>query len=160
VEGNANALVQVTHRASLGTQEGTELLCWVLDTETLQLNISGGNIPQGVMIRESPTLPSPGGTSVARLSDGEFRISSFFDIFTEITVNGGQTWVPATGPARVTLICLAPESPHPTPNLPPPDGKYTSPAGFSVAFQSGVVIKDIRNRAFTESMPPPPAGQS
>jgi hypothetical protein len=71
------------------------------DTEMLQMDLSGGGLPAGVMIRESPTLASTGGSSITDLGGGQFHISSFFDIFTELTIDGGQTWVPADGPLHV-----------------------------------------------------------
>jgi hypothetical protein len=72
------------------------------DTEMLQLDIFGGNLPPGVMIRESPTLTSMGETTITDVGGGEFSITSFFDIFTELSVDGGQTWMPAqTGPHTV-----------------------------------------------------------
>jgi hypothetical protein len=43
------------------------------DTELLQLDISGGNLPAGVLIRESPTLPSFGRTAIRDLGGGQFE---------------------------------------------------------------------------------------
>jgi len=67
------------------------------DTEMLSLDISGGTFPPGVMIRESPTLASLGYHYTALISGGIDKIVSFFDIFTELSVDGGQTWMPAQG---------------------------------------------------------------
>ncbi len=75
------------------------------DTEMLQLDISGGTLPGGVMVRESPSKASLGRTSVratggaggaggAGGGNGGFAISSFFDVFTELSVDGGATWTP------------------------------------------------------------------
>jgi len=62
-------------------------------TEMLQLNLSG-NSPFGpVMIRESPTLQTLGQTSVTDIGGGLFRIDSFFDVFTELSIDGGATWM-------------------------------------------------------------------
>jgi len=55
-------------------------------TEMLSLDLSGG----GVTIRESPTLPSLGQTGIAGIGGGLYRIDSFFDVFTELSVDGGQ----------------------------------------------------------------------
>ena len=70
------------------------------NTEMLALNLSGG----GVMIRESPTLQSTGQTTIADLGGGNFRIDSFFDIFTELSLDGGATWIPSNGPTHVDLV--------------------------------------------------------
>ena len=54
------------------------------DTEMLQVDLSGGSLPGGVMIRESPTLASLGSTKLTDQGGGNFRIDSFFDVFTEL----------------------------------------------------------------------------
>ncbi|MCE9620031.1 MAG: hypothetical protein K8R92_08975 [Planctomycetes bacterium] len=72
------------------------------DTEMLALNIEV-NTPTGpLMIRESPTLQSTGKYAIRESPifptfDSEFRITSFFDVFTELSLDGGQTWIPADG---------------------------------------------------------------
>jgi hypothetical protein len=100
------AKVEIFNRTSQG-QLGS------FDTEMLQLDLSG-NLPGigAVMIRESPTLASLGTTSVTNIpgTTALYRIDSFFDIFTELSVDGGQTWNPVTnGPTRVDLQSAAPE---------------------------------------------------
>ena len=74
------------------------------DTEMLQLDISGGTLPVGTIIRESPTLASLGQTMITDIGSGLFEISSFFDIFTELSLDGGQTFVPAERSAHVELV--------------------------------------------------------
>ncbi len=66
------------------------------DTEMTQLDISGGTLPPGVLVRESPTLASTGQTSIEDLGGGLFKIDSFFDIFTELSLDNGSTWIPST----------------------------------------------------------------
>ena len=66
------------------------------DTEMLQLDLTGGG---GQMIRESPTRQSTGKTAITDLGGGLFHIDSFFDVFTELSVDGGQTWHPSTDAA-------------------------------------------------------------
>ena len=44
------------------------------------------------MLRESPTLQSLGRTGIEPVAGGGFKIDSFFDVFTEISLDGGQTW--------------------------------------------------------------------
>ena len=73
-------------------------------TEMLQLDIQGGMLPAGVMLRESPTRQSIGYLDLTSVS-GTYHMDSFFDIFTELSVNGGVTWMPTTTPAsHVTLV--------------------------------------------------------
>ncbi len=77
----------------------------LFDTELLSMNISGGNIPAGTMIRESPTLQSSGRASSQTLGGDRYAIDSFFDIFTELSIDGGQNWTPSQGaPTRITLM--------------------------------------------------------
>ena len=63
------------------------------------------------MIRESPSKASLGRTSV-RTTPNDYRISSFFDIFTEVSLDGGQTWSPSvTAPGQMGLASNAPATP-------------------------------------------------
>lgn len=66
------------------------------DTEMLQLDLQGGSLPPGVMIRESPTKQSLGRTTQTPIGGGLFQIDSFFDVFTELSIDGGQNWMPGT----------------------------------------------------------------
>ena len=56
------------------------------------------------MIRESPTLQSTGQTKVTDNGNGTFHVDSFFDVFTELSTDGGQTWIPSQGPSHVNLV--------------------------------------------------------
>ncbi len=80
------------------------------DGEMLQMAVSGGGLPAGVMARESPTLASTGRTTIKPVGGG-FMIDSFFNLFTEITLDGGQTWVPSTtGPLHICLNSTDPDT--------------------------------------------------
>lgn len=68
-------------------------------TEMLSLNLSGG----GVMLRESPTLQSTGQTTITNIGGGNFQITSFFDVFTELSVDGGVSWIPSSSSTHVNL---------------------------------------------------------
>ena len=75
------------------------------DTEMLALNIVGTNPNIGPFhIRESPTLPSRGHYSVQTLPGGMYHIDSFFDVFTELSIDGGQTWIPSQGASRISIL--------------------------------------------------------
>ena len=73
-------------------------------TEMVSMSLSGNVGGNFVMIRESPSLPSHGQTTVQDIGGGQFQIDSFFDVFTELSVDGGQNWVPSNQAARVTLM--------------------------------------------------------
>jgi len=75
----------------------------LFDTELLQLDISGGGLPPGLMLRESPTKASTGQMQDETLGGGQFRIDNFFDVFFELSLDGGLTWMPSTSPTRLLL---------------------------------------------------------
>jgi MYXO-CTERM domain-containing protein len=86
-------------RAKAGLTTGTFV------TEMLQMDLNGSTALGPYLVRESPTLQSLGSTTVTDIGGGLFRIDSFFDVFTEISIDGGVTWTPdSNGPARLTLL--------------------------------------------------------
>ena len=81
-------------------------------TEMLSMNLSG-NSPFGpFMIRESPTKQSLGQVSITDIGGGLYKIDSFFDVFTELSIDGGSSWMPqiaeagqpVPGAAHVILV--------------------------------------------------------
>lgn len=93
--------VQTIVRGRGAAAEGT----W--DTEIISLSLSGnvgvaaGGSP--IQIRESPELVSGGKTRIARAVDNEFIVDSFFDVWTEISFDGGETWNASTGASSIEL---------------------------------------------------------
>jgi hypothetical protein len=77
------------------------------DTEMLQLNLNGTTPLGPFMIRESPTLRSTGKTAITDIGGGMYHIDSFFDVFTEISIDGGMSWIPDSGGS--VRMTLAPE---------------------------------------------------
>jgi hypothetical protein len=82
----------------------------------LSMNLVGNNSSIGqVMIRESPTLATQGQHSLhpmpgtPSMPGGMLAIDSFFDVFTEISLDGGQTWTPADRAIPMTLTYITPE---------------------------------------------------
>jgi hypothetical protein len=67
-----------------------------------ELPVQGGD-PIAIMIRESPTRASSGGGSCAALGGGGggYMIDSFFDIYTEVSTDGGQNWSLSAQSARI-----------------------------------------------------------
>jgi len=88
LQGNANTTVRVEADGTAGPTR-------FFDTEMLQLDLVAGP----ALIRESPSRPSLGRTSITDVGGGQFRIDSFFDVFTELSLDGGQTWHQSTDPA-------------------------------------------------------------
>ncbi len=88
------------------------------DTEILSMNLTGdvGGIP--IEIRESPSLPSVGQTTVTAIGGGRWQIDSFFDVYTELSIAGGP-FQPQTNPAgRMTLMPIPPTVILSSPDLP------------------------------------------
>ena len=74
-------------------------------TEMLGMSLSGVAPLGPFMIRESPTLQSTGHTKITDIGGGQYRIESFFDVFTELSTDGGGTWLPSTnGAGHVDLV--------------------------------------------------------
>lgn len=85
-------------------------------TEILQMAIQGGSLPDGFMLRESP-LAADSSTGLLRLRPvpGGYQIDSFFDVFYQVSIDGGLSWVPddnqtsvlhASGPAVLPFLVL------------------------------------------------------
>jgi hypothetical protein len=81
------------------------------DTEMLGMDLSGGSLPMGVIIRESPMLASTGETDITDMGNGTYHIESFFDVFTELSLDGGNSWFPdLNGSAHMVLHIPEPSS--------------------------------------------------
>jgi hypothetical protein len=90
--------VQTLVRDKAGNTTGT------FQTEIVSMSLSGdvGGIP--IIIGESPTVASEGETTITDLGGGLYHIDSFFDVFTELSVDGGNSWMAAAEPVRVVLM--------------------------------------------------------
>ena len=89
------------------------------DTEILSMDLSGNVGGVDIDIRESPSLPSPGETSVTDIGGGEFVIDSFFDVFTELSVDGGPFQPQTNEAVRMDLKHVRPNVIRPDASLPP-----------------------------------------
>jgi len=73
------------------------------DAELVEL--TGGPIG-AIMLREDPDRKSPGRHTVETLASGRYVVDSFFDVWVEVSVDGGQTWAPAEEPIRLSLSMI------------------------------------------------------
>jgi hypothetical protein len=145
VPARTDQRIRVKQTKALG---GTQFF----ETEMLSLNIVGGGpgLPAGVRLRESPTRPSLGRTSVRQvpgLAGGPpsgYRIGSFFDIFPEISLDGGQSWMPARKPSHVELAAQPTPVGETTATF-PPAGSYNSPSNEITRFPIGVLTRRYRH---------------
>lgn len=104
---SANGPVTTLVHNKIGNTTGT------FATEMLQMNLNGTapGLPP-FMIRESPTKQSLGQTSITDIGGGFYKIDSFFDVFTELSIDGGSSWMPqiaeagqpVPGAAHVILV--------------------------------------------------------
>ena len=70
------------------------------DADITDMHLQGLiGIDETIDIRESPDQPSNGQINITDLG-GQFQVDSFFDIWTEISLDGGQTRVPSEQPTR------------------------------------------------------------
>jgi hypothetical protein len=153
IKVNAANTMQITYQSSSGGED-------IYQTEMTQLDISGGDLPAGVMIRESQSLASTGETRIKPVAGG-YMISSFFDIYTEVSTDFGLSWMPSVQSGRVSLL-VDPETVPPMTSqshlLPPPIANYVTPAQWHQAYANGIVIKDVKHKLFTDSIEPPALG--
>ncbi|MBI5020751.1 MAG: VCBS repeat-containing protein [Ignavibacteriales bacterium] len=128
-------------------------------TEMLSMEVSG-SLPGGVMLRESPTLQSTGTTKIKKVTDASFRIGSFFDIFTEISLDGGATWIQSAASSRVKLHNEAPVHLFSSDSY-PPEGQFSSAAGSPpVSFSQTIQLGNLLIATNQSSSPLPPLGSS
>lgn len=85
----------------------------VVPTEIVALDLYGNDPILGpVRIRGGvnsglPQIPG----QIREIPGGTYRVDSFFDIFTEIELDGGDTWRPSTNPPSVTVVGGVDEEP-------------------------------------------------
>ena len=80
------------------------------ELELTQLDLFPGATDDSVvpvMLRESPTRASTGQITLLDTCPlcvppfTTYQVTSFFDVFAEVSIDGGQTWVPSNGPFRI-----------------------------------------------------------
>ncbi len=107
-----------------------------IETELLSMNLSGMS-PLGPMrLRESPTRASLG-RIVQQTSGVDFPADSFFDVFFEVSLDGGSNWLPVDQPVRMEAVIQA---------IPPILAYYQSaqPIAVPVVGPGGQVLATIR----------------
>ena len=95
VAASGGVQTKITHASNVGSVAQ-------FDTEMLALNLNGSAQFGSFMIRVSPTKQSLGKHTL-RSSPQGFLVSSFFDVFLELSTDGGQSWVPSNRSIRVQV---------------------------------------------------------
>jgi hypothetical protein len=69
-----------------------------IDAEILSMDLSSPTFPAGLLIRESPTLASTGPLASEIVQGGGRALHAHINLYTEMSVDNGQTWTPANAP--------------------------------------------------------------
>ncbi|UCG53343.1 MAG: hypothetical protein JSW58_07260 [Candidatus Latescibacterota bacterium] len=86
----------------------------LFDAEIVSMSLSGSVGGYDIAVQESPALASLGQTDIVDLGGGLYHIDSFFDVFVELSVDGGP-WMPQLNPAaHMVLIPLETVPAQPT----------------------------------------------
>src|SRR5207237_1267353 len=95
------------------------------------------------------------GQTTVRPVAGGYLIGSFFEIFTEISLDGGANWSTSSTPVHVELkkSLTGPDVPEPTDLLPPPNDQYVSPDQWHALYAVGIVISNVSHSGFLQSYP-------
>jgi hypothetical protein len=81
------------------------------NTQMTSMDLTGTILGNPVEIMLDPANPTTGQTSITSVGGGLYQITSFFDVFTELSLDGGNTFIPQNnGPSVVNLEPL----PEPT----------------------------------------------
>ncbi len=119
-----------------------------VDTEFVQMNLSGGTMPFDLVFRESPVFRSMGQSSLAELDDGDYQVDSFFDVFVEISTDAGLSWAPGVDPAHLELGSPAERVLFgPTPDFPSPNALLSAPADDMIRYGTNAAIRNLRGVA-------------
>lgn len=104
---SVDSFFDITYRISNnGGGGGGNTGIW--DTEIVSMDLKAASPVGPIAMRLDPTQPSQGQHSITELADGTFVVDSFFDVFTELSVDGGP-FVAAAGPVRFDLTAVVPE---------------------------------------------------
>jgi len=77
-------------------QEEDQFKIMITQSEIIRMDVAGGSLPTGFMLRESPVLASQGSCSSGVGSSGLFDVSNSFRVYTELSIDAGQSWIPGS----------------------------------------------------------------
>jgi hypothetical protein len=102
--GGGTEIVELSGPVTTTVQNRTGSQTGTFDTEIVSLGLTGdvGGIP--IQIRESPSQQSAGQATITDIGGGQFAVDSFFDVYTEISINGGPFMPQTNGASRMTLV--------------------------------------------------------
>ena len=159
--GQTFTRIRTSANVSVVLLKARESASRLFDTEITQMDFSANLPGASIMFRESPTLSSYGEAELRPGGSGGFQLSSFFDVFLEVSSDGGQTWKALNnGPLHLELQPNSLRGQFASSNLPTPGGQYVLPAlAYQTGPPQGVLIAGNTIGGFSASSPPPAAGQ-
>jgi hypothetical protein len=80
-------------------------------TQINEMLVSGGTLPSGMVITESPIFGYNGDLTVTNNRDGTYGMSSNFTLYTQLSTNGGTNWssISSSGVVLVPDLSTFPE---------------------------------------------------
>jgi len=102
---NGGPLVPVTLAGPVETETfgKTGMTIGTFSTQMLSLDLTGNAAGHSAELMLDPTQTTTGQTTVADVGGGNFQITSFFDVFTELSLDGGPFIPQNNGPSLLTL---------------------------------------------------------
>ena len=91
--------VQMSESITLASIDGDRRL---FETELTAFELRDG-LPDEVVVRESASLASEGMTTVTSTADGSSRVEAYYDVWLEMSLDGGRSWEPAAAAVKMTL---------------------------------------------------------
>lgn len=91
---------QMAERITLSETRGS---AQIFQTELVTFELRGSGMPDNILVREGSELASAGVTTVTAVSGGLNRVESYYDVWLEISLDGGRSWHQAQNAVRMTL---------------------------------------------------------
>jgi hypothetical protein len=93
--------IRMTERVTVRESRGGTLR---YATELTAVEFEGADFPDGVRVRESPQRRSAGTASIARQRQGGFRIEASYQVWLELSLDGGRSWHVADNAVGMKLV--------------------------------------------------------
>ena len=105
VNGSPDTPFTLTGPVSVDVANKVGNVTGTFNTQMTSMDLTGNILGYPVEIALDPNNATYGQTSITNIGGGMYQISSFFDIFTELSLDGGNTFIPqSNGPTLVTLV--------------------------------------------------------
>lgn len=89
------------------TTKGADANGKPFSTELMRVDFEGSDFPDNIRFRESPDQRSTGWMTITPLADGRYRIEAHYDVWLEVSVDGGRSWTLADNVVRMRLQPVA-----------------------------------------------------